>query len=756
MPTILPRFTYVKRSGDALTPLGSFVCLFLMAIDLFYAYALSSQLRVTQEPMFSMPAHIISLTALVGFILAGYISLPLRGLLTCTLVGSAIPVLICGIVLTAGAAPVSSCSYGLATFVGIALGIRIPGIFVYMLDVSRNRLGNRSGLLISGYLFSFCLCLVQQAFLYQAVGMTALNGATSSTSSSDLTALYTTTITKHISYLTLSYGIVLSLGSLIFVISAVPHKVDPMSGDYRPQSKCQKISSFRAVSSEVAAPVVSPFHITGVKVGDQYIANSSSHLSATTPRTAYSSTIKTPLDIAQAESNPHAVLSSTTNGSVMFAVHSVNTMKNMTFAAYETSFNNSGNDIRHNGVKTLRLFNKGVHNRLAYQICALVCLLASLEILFATLAYIQYNLSSVGHLQTIFLRLVPDLTKIGSFTDTSGTSNATKRLYLQNLFGLAIWCGVSCFLLFIFSILAAFVSPLFIGYRQRLLEIPGTKKLIYTLVTPAVFSFLLLYLPNLLIAFFCGTTDCPGYDNPFTVYFVIVISVLGGSCVLFLVSLIIAHIYEFTEQLNRKFSRPIIRLMAIPLIVNPLLTRLLVFDLSRVSYFSVVYSELNNESTTHALVLVGILICISGLFTALGLILIVVGKGYEHTAHVDFEKIGITFQSSHVPRKSTGNLQKKALKEDEVLHEIPKPFSRVLVESSSHSQSHDEAQSTGDQSHYPDKTYPNKPAADRDNLGRSIYQVEAVCDSSTPMSPAGISPSTTGQPHRPRDSLTDP
>lgn len=755
MPTILPRFTYVKRSGDALTPLGSFVCLFLMAMDLFYAYALSSQLRVTQELMFSMPAHIISLTTIVGFILAGYISLPLRGLLTCTLVGSAIPVLICGIVLTAGAAPVSSCSYGLAAFVGIALGIRVPGIFVYMLDVSRSRLGNRSGLVISGYLFAFCLCLVQQAFLYQAIGMTTLNKATSSTTSSELSALYTTAITPHISYLTLSYGIVLSLGSLIFVISAMPHKLDPKSGDYKPQTKRQKISSFRAVSSEVAAPIVSPFHITGVKVGDQYIANSSSHLSTASPRTAYSSTIKTPLDIAQAESNPHAVLSSTTNGSVMFAVHSVNTMKNMTFAAYETSFNNSGNDVRHNGVKTLRLFNKGVHNRLAYQICALVCLLASLEILFAALAYVQYNLSSIGHLRTIFLRLVPDLDKIGGST---GSTDPSKRLYLQNLFALAIWCGVSCFLLFIFSILAAFVSPLFISYRQRLLELPGTKKLIYTLVTPAILSFLLLYLPNLLVAFFCGTTQCPGYENPFTIYFVIIISVFGGSCVLFLVSLSIAHIYEFTEQLNRKFSRPIIRLMALPLIINPLVARLLVFDLSRIPYFSVVYSELNNSSTSQALVLVGILISISGLLTALGLILIVVGKGHEHTAQVDFEKIGITLKSPNASRKGAGSLQKKPLKDDEVLHEIPKPFSRVLVEPSDQSQSHEEAQSTGDQSHCLEKAHPNHPTTDNGPLSRSIYQHEVVCDSSTPASPASISPNTTmtSQLRRPRDSLTDP
>lgn len=750
MPAILPRFTYVKRSGDALTPLGSFVCLFLMAIDLFYAYALTSQLRFAKETMFSMPAHIISLTAVVGFILSGYISLPLRGLLTCTLVGSAIPVLICGIVLTAGAASVESCSYGLAAFVGIALGIRTPGIFVYMLDVSRNRLGNRSGLLIAGYLFSFCLCLIQQAFLYQAVGVETVNAANPPAS----TDLKIDGIKAHISYLTLSYGIILSLGSLVFAVSAIPHKADPKTGDYRRHTTRQKISSFRAVSSDVAAPVVSPLHITGVKVGDQYIANSSSCLSIASPRTAYSSTIKTPIDMVQAESNPHAVISSTTNGSIMFAVQSVNTMKNMTFAAYETSFNNSGNDVRCNGVKTLCLFNKGVHNRLSYQICALVFLLAALEILFATLAYIPYNLTSIGHLRAIFSKLIPDLTKVGG----SANIQEPKKSYLENIFALAIWCGVSCFLLFVFSVLAAFITPLFISYRQHLLEIPGTRKLIYTLIIPAILSFLLLYLPNILVAFFCGTIKCPGYENPFTVYFVIVLSVLGGSCVLFLISLIIAHIYEFTEQLNRKFSRPIIRLMALPLIINPLITRLLVFDLSRISYFAGAYSKLDSSSTSQVLILVGVLIGISACFVVMGLVMIVVGKGHEHTARVDFEKIGIALKSPRTTQKAANGIQQKAVKGDDVLHEIPRPFSRVLLEPSNHSQGHEEAQSTENQSHCPDKTYPNKPTVDGDNLGRSIYQVETVCDTSTPMSPATVSPdnNTTESRRRPRDSLSDP
>lgn len=438
----------------------------------------------------------------------------------------------------------------------------------------------------------------------------------------------------------------------------------------------------------------------------------------------------------------------------MFAVQSVNTMKNMTFAAYETSFNNSGNDIRYNGVKTLRLFNKGVHNRLAYQICALVFLLAAVEILIATLAYVLYNLIAIGHLKTIFSRLIPSLEKVG------GSANITdpQKSYLENIFALAIWCGVSCFLLFIFSVLAAFVSPLFISYRQRLLEIPGTRKLVYTLIIPAVLSFLFLYLPNILVAFFCGTIKCPGYENPFTIYFVIVLSVLGGSCVLFLISLIIAHIYEFTEQLNRKFSRPIIRLMALPLVINPLITRLLVFDLSRISYFSDAYSKLSIDSASQALVLVGVLVSISALFTVLGLAMIIVGKGYEHTAHVDFEKIGITFKSANATHKGTSGLQKKSVKGDDVLPEIPRPFSRVLVEPSSHSQGHEEAQSAGSQSHCPDKTYSSKPVADGGNLGRSTYQIEAICDASTPASPASVSPNnnTSESRHRPRDSLSDP
>ncbi|TNJ29977.1 hypothetical protein GMRT_13557 [Giardia muris] len=522
MPGILPSIRVYKRVGEHVHPLGIFFAWLTVAIDIFFPLALvQTTVWVTGHHPNIPYAHAGFGAAIGGILLAKYLVFPLRGLVTMSLVLSAIPALICGIVAVSNPSSAEGAAWGSIIFGGLGMGARQSSLLITMIDVKTSQAGSRVGFVLA-IPFVITGFLLMNTILLEENNMNASSSATTSTN-------------MVMSHLLLFYGIWLSFAALLdSILLRVSKEV----------RSPEKVPAFRVDSGSAASTVILPSNIRGFKVGNEYVGN----YMGTTSANIHTSYPYTPSDVSEAATNTHAVLASSMDGPFMVGVHSINTLQNLAFVS-------SQHDI------TFQTFVRASKHLLPFTIVAYCFLYAS-----STLFVIQFALLK---LPTI------------SFLSLNRTSNigyilgcmASMVLFLA--YGaLEYFAGALCHDL---SRLYASRPPDYPGST-----IPSKNFITALLI--AIFGGLSLFLPQVIVSAICNGLDCTASAASNIGYLVWFFMLIGLFLVMIQLAQSVLHVLHYAECLRARYSRSLIRVLSLSMTICVPVFQLLMFDLARIEY----------------------------------------------------------------------------------------------------------------------------------------------------------------------------